>query len=165
MPVVANGLVFIELEDYGNSSYIYALNATTGAVAWGIGSCGDTGNTGCNNIGAPPPAVSGGSLYTSTGLQNPPANTNVALCKRPAATGGADDWCFAVLDEQEALAPTVSGTKVLFASSPGDGVTTNFYALDTSGALAWSYTAVTAAAGNIHHAPAVANGIAYFSEE
>jgi outer membrane protein assembly factor BamB len=168
-PTLAGGLVFVqEGIDYNNTPgfFIYALNASNGAVVWSAGTCGDNGYaTGCGGGAASTPfAVDRGQLFYNARLTYPPsAYDQWGVCARVAATGQGSEWCFPVQDGTLAL--TAANQKVLFASRSYDGTSTTFTAIEqASGAQAWA-TTVAMQGNGAHFAPAVADGIAYFSED
>jgi outer membrane protein assembly factor BamB len=132
-PAVANGVVYVGSE----SSGVYALNASTGALLWSY-------FTGDGYAVDSSPAVANGVVYFGSADNNVYALT---------ASTGALLWSYTTGDYVNS-SPAVANGVVYIGSADGD-----VYALNaSSGALLWSYTT---AKGIGYSSPAVANGVVY----
>jgi eukaryotic-like serine/threonine-protein kinase len=144
---------------FAHVGYVITLNAKTGKQITGVGNCADTLANFCNYVSSAPAAVDGGTLFYQGGAQNGPQGSQGAVCRR-AETASTVDWCYYNVDVNLAL--TVANGLVLFVEGTSSS-TSNLIALDeTSGAVVWS-TEVNSGQNNTHFAPAVADGLAYFS--
>ncbi len=171
-PVVVNNLVYIGSDD----GFLYALNATTGAVVWKYYVASPTSPAEANGI------VYIGSqdhYYALNGLYALDAQTGTLLWKNDSdwfgtptvingvvyaegdsgvsafdATSGAVQWMFPNSQSDTIGSPAVANGVVYFGS--GDA---NIYALDaTTGALIWKYNPNNYP---INSTPVVANGAVY----
>jgi outer membrane protein assembly factor BamB len=159
-PVFDQGKVFFGESDtasFAHVGYMLALDAASGAVVWMDGNCANPQGNNCDFIGTEPAAVDSGLVIYDTGVQN---GNQSNICARSEASGAAV-WCSDILfDVSEA--PSVSGGKVLFAVRTSDGSSTLLTALnEQTGVIAWQRT--VAGLTEPYLAPAIANGIAYFS--
>ena len=138
-PVVVDGIVYIGCID----GYVYALNASTGAVKWAsfvYGSC--TGSS---------PAVVNGRLYIGTAGYISPYDGNVTCLN---ATTGALIWNYTVSFGIYYSSPAVFNDVVYIGTFIG-----SVLALDaTTGALLSSYSTFPSP---VNTSPAVANGLVY----
>ena len=130
-PAVANGTVYI-----GDTSYLYALNANTGALLWRYTTGGYTDS----------PAIANGLLYVGS---------DDGTLRALNARTGEVVWTYTTEAEIFQSSPTiVSG--VVYIGSRDNSV----YALDAgTGALRWKYTTK----GWTDSSPAVAGGAVYIS--
>jgi eukaryotic-like serine/threonine-protein kinase len=133
-PAVANGEVYFGSDD----GYLYALDASTGALLWKF--------LGTQYFAYAAPAVVNGIVYALSlagDLYAVNANTGVFIWKYATGGGGLGLG-----------SPAVANGVVYVAGGGG-----NLYALDAgTGALLWQYTTN----GIIYSSPAVANGVVYF---
>jgi outer membrane protein assembly factor BamB len=136
--VIAEGKVFVTtttVENSLNVSKLYALDQTTGAVAWGP----------ITTPGFQSPAYDNGAVFVSTGVvpQGPPGSTPVLgnVTAYDAATG-AQLWSTPMngFDDRSTSAPTAMNGHVYVTG--GDPTSTGgTYALDElTGAVSWSKT-------------------------
>jgi outer membrane protein assembly factor BamB len=126
-PAVADGRVFVGSGD----GKVYALNASTGALAWSYTT---------SDWVASSPAVADGTVFIGS------ADGKVYAFD---ASSGVLAWSFATGSEVRS-SPAVAGGKVFVGSW-----NSNVYALDAStGALVWSYDSI----GAVWSSPAVAGG-------
>jgi outer membrane protein assembly factor BamB len=182
-PAVANGVVYVGSDD----GYLYALNASTGALLWKYTT---------DNVLRSSPAVANGVVYVgdldgflyalnaSTGALLWKYNTGeVIQLSSPAvadgvvyigafnpdsnlyalnASTGALLWVYRMRADEIESSPAVANGVVYVGSSSYDCYgRCNLYALNAStGALLWSYTT----AGPIWSSPAVANGVVYVGD-
>ncbi len=143
---------------FAHVGYMLTLDATTGAVVTSVGNCADTLANDCDYVSSAPAAALGGALYYQSGTHNGPPGTQGAVCSR-GETSTTAAWCFFHIDYNLAL--TVANGLVLFVEGTSSS-SANLIALDwKTGAVVWSIP--VASGTGTHFAPAVANGIAYFS--
>ncbi|MBV8799806.1 MAG: PQQ-binding-like beta-propeller repeat protein [Alphaproteobacteria bacterium] len=161
-PVIdGNNVVFGESDSasFAHVGYVVTLNAKTGAELQVVGNCADTLGNDCNYVSSAPPAADGGELFYDGGTHNGPQGTEGALCAR-GETGITVNWCYFTPDVN--LAPAVSNKLVLFVEGTSS-TTSNLVAVkEATGQLVWRI-AVNTGQNNNHFAPAVANGMAFFS--
>ncbi len=133
-PVVDNGTVYV-----GDGSQVFALNATTGATKWSIGtSQSPTGGA---------PIVVNGTLYFGA------FNGTGATLWSVNATTGAVNWAKQLSTAQLAGSPAYSNGLVYVGTS--DGV---LYALhEATGSVAWSRSP----GGRVLGTPVVRGGMAF----
>jgi outer membrane protein assembly factor BamB len=142
---------------FAHVGYEVFLNAPTGQVTNLVGNCGDTLANDCNFVSSAPAAAQQGAIYYNSGITDEQGYIG-ALCSL-GENASSPNWCYDTTDYN--LAPAISGGKVLFDEV--DGSASAIVALDeASGAVAWT-TKVAATDGTQHFAPAIANGLAYFS--
>ena len=133
-PTVANGVV------YEASDYLYALNASSGALLWQYPTSGGVGST---------PAVANGVVYFGDAIGNLYALN---------ASSGALLWQYTAGDTITS-SPAVANGVVYFGS-----YNYNVYALNaTTGALLWRYQ--TDDYGYVTSSPAVTNGVVYIGSD
>ena len=164
-PAVDGGLVFFALTAQvgvdGEGGFV-ALNATTGALVWSLGSCdASTTNPSCNNSqsGGAAPAVADGGVFYGFGSASNPISGGGDLCRVDEKTG-AESWCSYTSGSNSE--PAVSGGKVLFSSTNFNNGTITLTALDeTTGATDWATTFNQTS--NIYTAPAITGVRAYFN--
>ena len=129
-PVVANGIGYVG-SNVGYDDYLYAFNATTGALLW-------SNTTGGDSLSCP--AVSNGVVYAFN------------------ATTGANLWNYTMADLMLDSPAVANGVVYVGGEGMGDNLG-NVYALNaTSGALLWSYTTGGDVGFS---SPAVSNGVVY----
>ncbi len=161
-PVIDGQNVIFGISDsasFAHVGYVVTLDAKTGDLVAGVGNCSDTLFNDCNYVSSAPPAALGGELFYQGGAADGPQGSQGAVCAR-VETATSVDWCYYNVDTNLAL--TVEKGLVLFAEGTSSS-TSNLVALSLSnGAVVWS-TAVGSGQNNTHFAPAVANGVAYFS--
>jgi outer membrane protein assembly factor BamB len=135
-PAVVGGTVYFASND-GYQSYVYVLNATTGALNWKYGFYG----------GSSSPVVVDGSVYVGS-----EDDSVYSLDARK----GTLNWKFKT-DYIVESSPAVANGVVYVGSWD-----TNLYALEAkTGALLWKYTTE----GEINSSPAVAGGVVYFGAD
>jgi len=165
-PVVENGIVYVGSSDKNNdNTYLYALNATTGAFIWrnAVGGCGLTGA----------PAVANGILYISSDANdgnncNPVFGNNLLALD---ALTGASIWsttaACAYWESTQNTSPVVANNVLYITSnnydhsSGGDFWTESAFNLKTGSRL-WCYDDYNNQQDYLVASPAVvANGVVY----
>jgi outer membrane protein assembly factor BamB len=135
-PAVANGAVYVGSDD----TYVYALNASTGAKLWSYATAGVVSSS---------PTVANGVVYVGGGY----LNDNVYALN---ADTGAKLWSYATGNQVESSPAVANG--VVYVGSDD----TNVYALNAStGAKLWTYYTGCGEYCGVVSSPAVAKGMVY----
>lgn len=139
-PVVANGVVYVTGHAFNSPTYLYAVNASNGAIIWKTLVDSDAGITSA-------PVLGNGLVYVDDQFQHHLSAYNT--------TNGNKSWTYTADAAFYYSSPAIANG-VLYAPS-NDGI---MHALDaTTGTQLWSYSAT----GSIDSSPAVANGVIYFT--
>jgi eukaryotic-like serine/threonine-protein kinase len=141
LPRAANGLVYLRVDNFGYSSSVYALDASTGAARWQVGIGGQ---------GSAPLAVANGAVYIGS---------NDGISALDASTG-AVRWRNQISAWGDASPVVANG--VLY-----EGTTGGLVALDaTTDALRWrSHSSDPYKPYFAFSTPVVANGVVYADSE
>jgi outer membrane protein assembly factor BamB len=144
---------------YAHVGYQVVLNAKTGAGVNVYGNCGDTGANDCNLESNGVPSAQKGTLYYGSGDTNAPPGYSASFVALPEGAG-TPSWYIYTTDT--GIAAAIAKGKVVYHENNNDGATSSLVALDEkTGAQLWSTQVQGPDYGHI--APAVANGLAYFS--